>query len=153
MRSYSDLLDTYGLLGDPGLKIHLNAAECAPTAVEIVDFTAQPEAAQVRLRWETANELDIVGFRVLRAPVASPAGEPAPSDYVVMNEALIPATQAGAVTGGSYSYLDTEVAAGSTYRYRLESVGIDGSITRHETVEVATPHRWHPLRWLFGPHP
>jgi hypothetical protein len=83
----------------------------APTAVEVVRFTAQRTPAGTELRWRTASEASIAGFNVYRSGVR-------------VNRALIAASGA-AVGGASYRLVDRHAHRGTTYR--LQAVRLDGS--------------------------
>jgi len=90
----------------------------AEAVVTLVSFTASPGDGQVLLEWETASEIDNVGFYLYRS--TSESGE-----YVRISE-FIP-SEGDAVLGAKYSYLDQDVQNGVTYYYKLESVATDGS--------------------------
>lgn len=75
------------------------------------------DSAEIVLTWEAGNELDIMGYNVLRAE--SPNGP-----LVVRNDVLIPA--ADAVLGGEHVFVDHDVRRGVTYYYHLETVFLDG---------------------------
>lgn len=81
--------------------------------------------ARVEVTWETATEQNTVGFNLYRSQ--SPEG-----DFVLVNEGEFIASQGGPVSGASYSYTDTGVAAGQTYYYVLEEIESDGSRIRYE---------------------
>lgn len=85
-----------------------------PTAVQIRRVTAARSGKNVRLRWRTASEAGTIGFKVFRERAGA---------RVQASHKLIRAS--GAVTGGSYSWLDRR--AGRTSRYWLQMVGSDGS--------------------------
>jgi hypothetical protein len=91
-----------------------------PTAVTLASFTAEWDGGQVLVAWETALEIDTVGFNVWRSTN--------PDDgYVQVNAALIPAESLGGVEGGFYEIVDTNVTPGTTYHYKLEEVEVGGA--------------------------
>lgn len=97
----------------------------AVSAVEIASFTAGGEAGAIRLAWATARETDHLGFHVWRAdePAAEPVRLTGPDDLV---------------TGRSpYGYVDPTAAAGRSYAYWIEAVGLGGETQRFGPV-VAT---------------
>jgi hypothetical protein len=85
-------------------------------AVYLLYFRATGEENRVVLRWETAQEVDNVGFNLYRAEV------PQFNEREKLNEGLIPSKAFGEMFGASYSYPDTEVVKGVTYYYWLESI-------------------------------
>lgn len=106
-----------------------HSEESNPTAVTLVRFEALPESSQVHVEWETATELDNLGFNLYR-------GESATGPWVKLNAALIPAQQPGLVTGAVYEWLDEAVPPDTTVFYRLEDVDIRGVSTFHGPVSV-----------------
>jgi subtilisin family serine protease len=90
-----------------------------PTAVELVGFQAVPTAGGIRVEWETANELDILGFHLYRR--LAPDGE-----RLRLNDDPIPAAAPGSPVGASYTWLDEEVVPGTAYVYTLESIDFHG---------------------------
>jgi subtilisin family serine protease len=92
----------------------------SPTAVTLSSFTATWDVDGVRVEWETAAEIDTVGFNVWRSE--SPDG-----GYVQVNDTLIPAESLGGVWGGAYSYIDSGVTPGAVYHYRLEELEVSGA--------------------------
>jgi predicted outer membrane repeat protein len=88
-----------------------------PTAVELSSFTADWDGERVLVAWETALEIDTVGFNLWRS--TAPDGP-----YARINDALIPAASPGGVWGGSYAYVDSTAAQGTTYYYKLEEVEV-----------------------------
>ena len=85
------------------------------------------------MTWETATEIDTVGFDLYRAEV--PDGM-----LVQLNRDLIASQAPGGPLGASYEFLDKTVAPGVTYYYWLYSVSARGQPTRHGPV-VAWAHR------------
>ena len=115
----ADLIDTFALIGDPALQPKTNyVCSQTPTAVMMGSFRARREASNVRLSWQTASEVDTVGFNVLRSEGSGA--------YSQLNAELLPAQRAGSDSGGDYSYLDAGSLAGKTYRYKLQVITTDG---------------------------
>ncbi len=101
-----------------------------PTAVDLTDFSAVWDGDAVAVSWETAQELDNLGFNLYR-------GESAAGPWTRLNAELIPTQNPGAVFGATYTWLDENVTPGATYFYRLEDVDIYGVSTFHGPVSTA----------------
>ena len=95
-------------------------AQGPPTAVTLASFTATLVRGNVLVEWETAMEIDTVGFNVWRS-------EARDSGYVRVNDTLIPSTSPGGVWGNAYSYVDLDVTPGTTYYYKLEELEASGA--------------------------
>ncbi|MBN1138557.1 MAG: hypothetical protein JXM73_18350 [Anaerolineae bacterium] len=108
-----------------------NVGQSIPDAVRLVSFTATPLVGAIRLDWETATEIDNLGFNLYRA--TSPDDEP-----VRLNDTLIPSQAPGSPVGARYTWLDRVMRSGVTYYYWLEDVDIYGFTTLHGPVN-ATP--------------
>jgi hypothetical protein len=91
-----------------------------PTAVTLSSFTADWDGDQVAVAWETALEVDTVGFNVWRSTNAG-------GSYVQINDTLIPAASPGGMMGGSYAFTDSNVTPGTTYYYKLEELEVGGA--------------------------
>lgn len=100
-----------------------------PSAVELARFEALAAETGILLEWETATEIDNLGFNLYRSTALN-------GDYVQLNEALIPAQNPGAVFGGVYTWVDETVTPGVTYFYKLEDVDIYGVATLHGPVQA-----------------
>lgn len=102
--------------------IGCHSEEGVPTNVRVFDFSAvyQPETHTVELAWETASELDMNGFNVLRG--TSQGGEP-----TQINAEMIPTLgPPGDLEGNRYSFTDDALGDAQTYYYWLEIVGTSG---------------------------
>lgn len=97
------------------------------TAVEVAAFDAAPQDNGVMLTWETATELDNLGFNIYRAQ--SQVGE-----LIKLNPSLIASKTLGSLTGASYSFLDDSAMPGVTYYYWLEDIDAFGGSSRHGPV-------------------
>ncbi|NLT72651.1 MAG: DUF11 domain-containing protein [Chloroflexi bacterium] len=101
-----------------------------PSAVGLVSFAAVGGESAIEVTWETASELNNVGFNLYRA-------ESAEGERVKLNGDLIPARALGSVSGAAYSYTDSAVVAGATYYYWLEDVDASGAATIHGPVTAS----------------
>jgi hypothetical protein len=95
-----------------------------PTAVTLASFTATPQTGSILVAWETAMEIDTVGFNLYRAQSSS-------GNWVRLNAALIPSQSPGSVFGATYTWLDENVVSGITYYYKLEDVEVGGQRAFH----------------------
>ena len=100
-----------------------------PTVINLVRFEAKGKLARIFLKWETASEVDNMGFNIYRA-------ESAEGEYTKINGALIPA-DGSATEGANYQYIDKTAKAGKTYYYKLEDVDNAGNSTFHGPISVA----------------
>jgi len=104
-----------------------------PTAVKLISFSATGQAGQVLLSWETATEIDNLGFDLYRRPAGT-------LEYAALNETLIPSKGPGQVEGAWYTFVDEDVTGGSTYEYVLEDVDMDGTRTPHGPAVATVPY-------------
>lgn len=98
-----------------------------PTAVKLLSFTAQAQAGRIVLSWETAGEVDNLGFNLYRREVGLDA-------YTRLNPTLIPSHSPGQGQGATYEFIDEDVTEGVRYEYLLEDVDIYGTRTPHGPV-------------------
>ncbi len=100
----------------------------APTAVELVSFTAVGLDGAVELIWETGSEMDNLGFHLYRS-----LSEEGPCERITAS--LIPGL-GSSPAGARYSYRDTGLANGVTYFYELEDIETTGQTKRHGPVSA-----------------
>ena len=101
------------------------------TAITLASFTAVQGSTGVTVAWETGTEIDNAGFNLYHA--TDPAGP-----YTKINASLIPA-KGEAVSGASYSYLDTAASdAGAITYYKLEDINLNGVSTFHGPVNTGS---------------
>lgn len=100
-----------------------------PTAVELAWFTATARDSAVVLAWETASEVDLLGFNVYRAEAEGGV-------RTRLNEALIPAQAPGSPMGAVYDLVDEAVAPGATYWYWLAALDLHGEATARGPVSA-----------------
>ncbi len=111
----------------------------APTAARVTHFAAAPDpSGRVRITWETASEVDVVGFRVMRAPVSSDAWTDVGG--------LTPAR--GSAAGGA-RYTATDLPGVGSFAYRLEIVEAHGPPSTHgpATAIVRALRAFLPVGW------
>jgi len=101
-----------------------------PTAVSLASFEALWQGEDVRIAWETAEELDNLGFKLYRG--SAPQGP-----WTQLNPALIPAQNPGGTSGAVYEWVDMDAVPGSAVYYRLEDLDIHGASTFHGPVRPA----------------
>ncbi|MBN2391055.1 MAG: hypothetical protein JXR84_10035 [Anaerolineae bacterium] len=94
----------------------------APTAVTLARFEAVPQADAILVTWETAMELDNVGFNLYRSTAVD-------GEYIQLNDTLIPSQSPGSIFGAVYTWFDTSVSRDQTYYYKLEDEDISGART------------------------
>ena len=100
-----------------------------PTSVDITFFEAVWCAEGVLVTWQTANEIDLLGFNLYRAN-----SEEGP--WIQVNPELIPSQYLGQPEGGSYTWLDADVTPGEGVYYTLEAVDINSRGSFTESVQA-----------------
>ena len=119
---------SYHYNSDFGLDV-LTVTATEPMAVKLVSFTAAPLCHAALLEWETATEIDNLGFNLYRSQsVGGPRSQ--------LNQDLIPGQAPGSPLGAVYTWLDEEVETGITYYYWLEDVDVYGIATQHGPVSA-----------------
>jgi len=118
----------------------------SPTAVELVSFSAKWVRGRVLVAWETASELDTVGFNVWRGERSR-----GPSERV--NAVLVPAKSLGGITGGRYLVTDPLTGPSTGTYYWLEEVERTGKTNLYGPVRVerAAPGYSLPLPVRLAP--
>jgi len=81
----------------------------------LISFDAENTPEGVLLSWETASEVDNLGFNIYRA-------ETPEAEKVRVNPTMILSKVMGGTSGAFYEYLDEDVDAGTTTYYWLEAV-------------------------------
>ena len=97
--------------------------------------------ATIVVEWETASELDTVGYNILR-------GEADSGPFIKINDQLIqPASDP--ITGGSYTFEDSNAIPGKKYFYYLEEIEINGATNRHGPI-VQKASYGNVINSIFG---
>ncbi len=102
----------------------------APLAILLDSFDAQPVGSRILVTWETVSEIGNAGFNLYRTGAAS--SQPTDGDLL----AFIPSATPGGGQGAFYQWSDTEVEAGVTYWYWLQTVGLDGQTAMYGPVSA-----------------
>jgi hypothetical protein len=105
------------------------------TAVKLQSFSASPAERSVVLEWQTASELNNLGFHLYRALSAD-------GPYERITASPIPGLGNSPV-GARYTHLDRGLENGVTYYYELEDIETTGATKRHGPVS-ATPGTLSP---------
>jgi hypothetical protein len=99
-----------------------------PTAIDLLSFTATGKQGSVLVSWQTAQEINNLGFNIYRGPNR---GGP----FTRINDKLIPGLNF-TVKGKTYTYVDEAVIPGQLYYYKLEDIDTSGKRTLHGPVCV-----------------
>ena len=110
----------------------------APTAADLVDFNVTSIPHAIQLGWQTAQEVDLLGFNIFRSVAVD--GLP-----VKINPAMIPGINPGQLKGNSYQFLDVTAESGKTYNYWVEWVGEAGSMQFGPVTGSLPIYTWLPL--------
>ncbi|MGI6740027.1 MAG: choice-of-anchor K domain-containing protein [Brevefilum sp.] len=113
---------------DPTPGNNTATATCDSTAACMVSFEAVNAEDGILLTWETASEVDNLGFNLYRA-------EDPELPRQKINPGLIPSTNPGSNLGSAYEYLDADLAAGE-YFYWLEDLDFALSRTLYGPISV-----------------
>ncbi len=116
----------------PGLDVGTSVPPMrdVPTAAQLLFFEATGREELIELNWETASEVNNLGFNLYRA--TSVDGE-----RTKINAELIPTKiPPGSPFGALYNYEDRNVARDQIYYYWLEVVDINGQSELHGPVEA-----------------
>jgi hypothetical protein len=93
--------------------------DVGPTAVELVWFDARPNDTGIEVAWQTAVEVDLLGFHLYRAAEGQGMQR--------LNASLIPTQAPGAPVGALYTWQDNSADLGIAYAYTLEAVDVRGA--------------------------
>jgi hypothetical protein len=88
-----------------------------PTPVLLTNLTTASTPGAILLKWQTAQEIDLLGFNLYRSDALG-------GSKIRVNDELIPAQDPGGLSGNSYGFSDATAEAGKTYQYWVEWVGI-----------------------------
>jgi hypothetical protein len=97
--------------------------------VDLLYFRATSATDVITLEWETASELDNLGFNILRAE----SGDV--SEAQAINPFMIPSQVGGQPTGAYYEWNDEDVDSNTNYFYWLQDVDFNGTVVNHGPVE------------------
>lgn len=84
--------------------------------------------SEVVLEWTTETELNTIGFNIYRTTNPD-------SELVKINPVIIPSSS-NPLTGGEYSFRDTNTERNQEYFYYLEEVTTSGTSERHGPISI-----------------
>jgi hypothetical protein len=99
--------------------------ECPPAAVELSEFTAIRASGATYVRWETASELNNLGFNIYGTYYPF-------TDRRKLNDELLPSFSPGAGMGAEYEFVDFF----NHEFFWLESVDANGETTLYGPVRT-----------------
>jgi hypothetical protein len=103
-----------------------------PTAFRLDSFKGVARAKNIKLKWRTANEFDVVGFNLLRSTSRK-------GTYAPVNTQLLPAENSGQTTGTRYVFKDSTALSGQKYFYQLQIMGETSELERSDLIKVRKP--------------
>jgi hypothetical protein len=110
-----------------------------PLPVELISFAITAVDEGVKLKWETASEVNNAGFIVSRSRFRDGGFEELASYRT--HDALV--GKGTSATGGKYEWLDkSKLLPGETYYYKLEDVDFNGVIHTVEVKEFTMPKEY-----------
>jgi hypothetical protein len=118
-----------GLFGAVAFGLALLLPSLARANVDLLYFRAVGGTDVITLEWETASELDNLGFNVYRSTTGNWA------DATRLNSTPIPSQVGGQPIGAFYDYPDTNVVPNTVYTYWLEDLDFNGNSELHDPVE------------------
>ncbi len=98
--------------------------------VDLAAFTAAGKAGKVLLNWETASEVNNMGFEIYRSLSKN-------SSYERINQELIQG-KGNSNTSNYYEYEDKDVVENTTYYYKLYSRDFNGILNDYHQIATAT---------------
>mgnify|MGYP000859411666 CR=1 FL=1 len=101
----------------------------SPLAADLLTFTGSSVNGKVKLEWETANEVDTIGFNLYRSKSLDGV-------RTKINENLISSQNAGLSGGGYYMFKDKTVKGKKIYYYWLEEIDLSGKGTLFMPITV-----------------
>ncbi|MBI5375841.1 MAG: SBBP repeat-containing protein [Candidatus Schekmanbacteria bacterium] len=110
-----------------------DACDPPPTLITLSSFEAKQSGKKVLITWQTATEIDNLGFNILRS-------ETADGEYVKINKKLIKA-KGSSTKGASYKFKDKNIEAGKTYFYKLEDIDSSTGPNLSDAVKVEVTAR------------
>lgn len=96
-----------------------------PTPVELIAFTAIPSENSIVLNWETATELNNMGFDLERS-----------SDNKVFSKIGTISGKGTVTEKQHYSFVDNNLTGKGKYWYRIKQIDYDGTSSLSQVVEV-----------------
>jgi len=109
-------------------------SSCIPNAVDLKSFDVLRKSKKAILTWETANEIDILGFNIYRSGKKD-------GTLKKVNENIINADAVGTTDGAQYEFINYSLKPWKTYFYWLESVGMSEQETTLYGPYKAAPPR------------
>lgn len=99
--------------------------------VDLLYFRAESGVDTIALEWETATELDNLGFNILRSETGLF------DNAQTINPTLIPSLVGGQPIGAYYRWIDEDVRLNVVYTYWLQDVDFNGETEEHGPVEAS----------------
>jgi len=99
---------------------------------DLASFSAVPSRAGITLQWETAREIDVLGWNVYRGTIPSEAS------FQRVNPVTLP-SGADSLEETDYLYQDSSVQPGRRYYYLVEAITVTGLPERSIILSARAP--------------
>jgi len=124
---------TLNVAASQGITDSAEVQAFSPTSVDFIMREVAYEDEKVVVRWETADESDVVGFHLYRAVVGNDEGTP-----IKLTPEMLIAEKSGNLSGASYTYEDESAETSVDYRYFVGILDTNGFETEEFLGEVTT---------------
>lgn len=104
----------------------------APTSARLKFFKAVARTQNVKLKWRTETEFDVMGFNVWRGRNKNNINQKVNADLILVADP-------GSLNGHRYVLKDLTAKPGKRYFYQLEIVGVNGTLEMSDAVKVRKP--------------
>ncbi|MGD9900326.1 MAG: FlgD immunoglobulin-like domain containing protein, partial [Calditrichaceae bacterium] len=106
----------------------------ASLPVSLTKFSISPEKHSNLLTWQTASEINNLGFNIYRSVSMNHADQMSDA-FAKINTKIIPGAGTSSYSH-DYQFEDKNIESARTYWYYLEDISISGEITLHDTLRV-----------------
>lgn len=106
-----------------------------PLSIDLLHFNGRQISEGILLDWETASEVDCMGFTILRYTFNANSGEFSKARLLTDN--IIP-SEGTASSGASYKFVDSKTRPQTTYRYILIEVKGNTEEIDADSVDITT---------------
>ena len=104
-----------------------NGSDITPS-VELSYFTVERNKSTVLVKWETASEINNMGFNIYRSELEN-------GNFIKPNRSMIFGA-GNSSWENEYLFVDDKITAGKTYYFQLEDISYDGTKEKHDIISI-----------------